>query len=174
MKNIVTIMTIVLLVGCENSKKFEYEGKEYWSEYRAGNKTTLQQEYKVFSQGLDTIIHFTNYYQNGKLKSKVVMKNNLLMEIELVLDTLGNKMNFGNFKNGNGYVIEYSSDDSSPENEGRYVKGNKQGWWKNYHFTGTIIDSTFYKDGFPQFEKSDNVLTEVLDSFGPFKNNLYK
>ena len=175
MKNIVTIITIVLLlIGCRNSKKFEYEGKEYWGENHAGNDSTLHQEYKVYSQGSDTIIHFVNYYQNGKLKSKVVMKNDLLMEIEIVLDTLGKKMNFGDFKNGNGYVIEYSSDDGSPENQGLYVNGNKEGWWKIYHFTGTIMDSTFYKDGFPQFEKSDNALDELIDTFGPLKNNLYQ
>lgn len=55
------------------------------------------------------------------------MKNDLLMEIDLVLDTLGRKMKFGNFKNGNGYVIRYCSFDGSPENEGLYVNGDKQG-----------------------------------------------
>ena len=175
MKNI-TILTIVLfIIGCKNPEKvFEYEGKEYWGEYHAGNDTTLQVEYKVYSQGSDTLIHSTNYYQNGKLKSKVIMKNDLLMEIELVLDTLGNKINYGKFKNGNGYVIEFTSDDGSPEQEGLYVNGNKEGWWKTYHFTGTIMDSTFYKEGFPQFEKSDSGLDELLDSFGPLKNNLYQ
>ena len=102
------------------------------------------------------------------------MKNDLLMEIETVLDTNGKKMNFGKFKNGNGYVIEYSSDDGIPENEGLYVNGNKEGWWKIYHFSGEIMDSTFYKDGFPQIERDDNSLSELLDLFGPLKNNRYR
>ncbi len=171
---VIIIITLLLIIGCENPKKFEYGGKVYWGENHAGNDRTLQQEYKVYSQGSDTIIHFTNYYQNGKLKSKVVMNNDLLMEIEFVLDTRGKKMNFGNFKNGNGYVVEYSSADGLPENEGLYVDGNKQGWWKVYHYTGTIMDSTYYKDGFPQHDKSNNALDELLSSLEPMKNNLYK
>lgn len=176
MKTIIKILTlvIILLSGCSPKKVFEYEGKEYWEEYQAGDTTTLQQEYKVYSHGSDTLIYFTNYYTNGKLKSKVVMKNDLLWEIKFVLDTLGKNKIFGNFKNGNGYVIEFTDDEGIPEKEGKYVNGNKEGWWKIYHFTGTIMDSTFYKEGFPQHEKSDDALDELLDIFGPLKNNLYK
>lgn len=55
------------------------------------------------------------------------MKNDLLMEIDMVLDTLGKAMNFGQFKHGNGYVIEYNSSHGSPKRKGLYINGNKEG-----------------------------------------------
>ena len=176
MKNTLILLALaIFMLSCSHPKKvLEYEGKEYWGEYHAGDTTTLQMEYTVYSQGSDTLIDYVNYYQNGSLKSKVTMKNDLLMEIHMVLDTLGKPMNFGQLENGNGYVIQFDSDDGSPEYEGLYVKGNKKGWWKTYHFTGSIMDSTFYKKGFPQHPPSDNSLDELLDLFGPMKNNLYR
>ena len=176
MKNITTILAVALLVlnGCSSKKVFQYEGKEYWGKHHAGNTTTIQQEYKVYTSGSDTIIHYTNYYQNGKLKSKVIIENDRLLEIELVVDTLGKPMNFGQFKNGNGYVVQYSTDDGSPEYEGQYINGNKEGWWKRYHFSGSIMDSTLYKEGFPQYDKTDNLVDELIDVFGPLKNNMYR
>lgn len=174
MKTIFLVTVLLIIIGCKNQKKFEYEIKEYWGENDPEKDKILRTKYKVYSQGFDTIFYLTNYYESGKLKSKVVMKNDLLMEIDFVLDTLGRKMTFGNFKNGNGYVIRYSSFDGSPENEGLYVNGDKQGWWKNYHFTGNVIDSTFYKDGFTQYKKSKNSLNQLIETFGPMKNNLYQ
>lgn len=176
MKIVLLILIIVVLTfsSCTQKKVFEYEGKEYWGKYHAGNTTTLHQEYKIYSQGSDTLIYFTNYYTNGKLKSKVVMKNDLLWEIKFVLDTLGKNKKFGTFKEGNGYVTEFTEYQGKPEKEGRYVNGNKEGWWKTYHFTGTIMDSTFYKEGFPKYPKSDSNVEELLELFGSLKNNLYR
>ncbi len=164
----------LILIACGSSRKVLYQNKEYWGEHHAGNTQTLQLEYKAVLAGSDTISYLTNYYQNGALKSKVIMKNELLLEIEMVLDTVGNKMNYGNLKNGNGYVIQFSKDDASPEREGLYVDGNREGWWKNYHYTGYISDSTFYKNGYAQFPPSENTLEDLLDLFGPIKNNLYQ
>lgn len=171
-------VSILILVCCNNPKKVILEsGTEYWSENHAGDTTTLHTEYEFYSLGSDTLVQFTNYYKNGNLKSKVLMKNDLLVDIEFVLDTLGDKMNFGSIKNGNGYVIEFSDDDGAPENERLYVNGDKEGWWKNYHFNGYILDSVFYKEGYAQRAPSIdtlNTLDQLLDLFDPIKNNYYR
>lgn len=175
MKPIVYILFFAAaLLSCVSSKKVLLSsGQEYWSEFHAGDTTTLQTEYEVYLQGADTMLHFTNYYQTGALKSKVIMKNDLLMEISLVQDTLGNELDFGNLKDGNGYVVQYRNDGLGPDQEGLYVNGNREGWWKTYHYSGNILDSTFYKAGFPQYPEPENSLDSLLDLFGPMKNNLY-
>lgn len=175
MKPIVYILFFsAVLLSCVSSKKVPLSsGKEYWSEFHSGDTITLQTEYEVYIQGVDTFMHFTNYYQNGALKSKVIMKNDLLIDIHLVQDTIGNNLDFGNFKNGNGYVIQYRSDGLGPGEEGLYVNGNREGWWKTYHYTGSILDSTLYQEGFPQYQEPSNSLDTLLNLFGQMKNNLY-
>lgn len=166
-----------LLAGCKTRDKiFEYAESENWEEYYAGDTTTLRQAYKVYSQGKDTWAYFTNYYPNGKLKSKVTMKNDLLWEIECVLDSLGNQKNFGSLKNGNGYVIEYTDDTGQPEKKGRYVNGNKEGWWKNYHGTGSIKDSTHFKEGVIISPlPNEATLTDLLEiTRSRLQNNYYR
>lgn len=144
MKPIVYILffTAVLLSGACSKKVLISSGKDYWNEFHAGDTTTLHTEYESFQKETDTIIHFTNFYQNGVLKSKVIMKNEFLLKIELVKDTLGEKIDFGHLRNG--YVIQFRNDGLGREKEGLYVDGNREGWWKTYHYTGTIIDSTLY------------------------------
>ena len=176
LKRSLTLLTIILLMlRCGNPDSILIdEGKEYWGKREVGDTSVLQLEYRIYAQGSDTLVYYTNYYKNGSLKSKVMMKNDLLMEINLVQDTLGKAMNFGQFKDGNGYVIEYNSNDGSPKRKGLYINGNKEGWWKTYHFTGTVTDSIFYKEGYPQFPQSDGELDELLRLLGPLKNNLYQ
>ncbi len=175
MKSILYLSCVILLISCTGQKKvFEYGGAEYWSEFHAGDTTTLQYEYEAYSQGTDTIVYYTNYYTTGALKSKVVMKNDLLMEIELLKDTLGNKLDFGNFKNGNGYAVEYSDDGNGKDQEGEYVDGNREGWWMIYHYSGEIGDSLFYEQGYLQLGTPRNSLDSLLQLFGPVKHNLYR
>lgn len=174
MRRYTIFILLFLIVSCGDSKKiFHYEGEEFWSEHHAKNTTTLHYEYEVYSKGSDTIVHITNYYQNGSLKSKVIMKNDQLKEIEFVKDSLGNNLDYGKLKSGNGYVIQYSSYNGVPEEEGRYINGNREGWWKTYHYTGWIMDSTYYENGYPQYPESDDAIMSLLDLFGPMKNNLY-
>ncbi len=162
------------LFSCVSSEKVLLtRGTEYWSELYAGDTTTLHTVYEVVLARADTLIYFTNYYQNGALKSKVTMKNDLLQEINLVQDTLGNKLDFGNFKNGNGYVIQFRDDGLGRDQEGLYVNGNREGWWRHYHYKGTIMDSTLYIQGVPQYPPPENALDSLLPLFGPVKNNLY-
>lgn len=168
------LVGILLLVGCNRpGKLLVAEGKETWGTAHATDTTLIQQEWEVYIEGNDTLTYYTNYYTNGKLKSKVVMKNSGLWQIELVLDTLGKKQNVGSFRNGNGCVTEYRSDNGNPECEGCYVDGNKEGWWKNYQYTGSIIDSTLYKEGIIQRPTAENELDVLLDFMGPVKDNLY-
>lgn len=177
MRGIVSFVFLMLFfVACENkSKKLLYSGSEKWNESVTGDTTTLRQHYEVYTQGEDTLIYFTNYFTTGKLKSKVIMKNDLLWEIEFVLYTLGNKKKFGKLKNGSGYVVEFTDDTDQPENSGKYINGNKEGWWMRYHFTGSVIDSTLYKDGFDISSKANNSGLELLiGDPGTNKNNYYK
>jgi len=167
--------SILMLVCCTSSKKVILDsGVSYWGEFHAGNTTTLQTEYEFYEYGGDTIGKITHYYTNGKLKSKITMVNELLMDIEFVLDTLGNTMDFGTFENGNGYVIQFDSDDGSPEKEGNFVNGNREGWWKDYHFSGSILDSNFYINGYIQRPPSTDTLSLLLDLFGTSKYNYYR
>jgi len=175
MKRIV-IASALFFIGCKPpTKVFQYARTEKWSEEHAGDTNTLQTEYNVYYQGDDTLIYCTNYYTNGKLKSKVIHKNDGIWKIELVLDTLGNEKQFGKLTNGNGYVKQYNDATGMIENKGMYVNGNKEGWWKNYHFTGTIIDSILYKEGYDISSKAGNSSLEALiGPPGSLKNNLYR
>jgi len=170
------ILLVIIIMGCNNSAKvFQYSRSENWGEADAGDTTTLHTEYSVYFQRDDTLVYCTNYYTNGKLKSKVHYKNDGVWQIEFVLDTLGNKKHFGKLKDGTGYVIEYRDDSGSIENKGMYVNGNKEGWWINYHFTGTIIDSTLYKEGYDISSKAGNTaLEELIGPPGALKNNGYR
>ncbi len=48
-----------------------------------------------------------HYYQDGQLKTKLLFKNNLLMEVLDCRDPLGYQLEIGSFKNGNGVVNIY-------------------------------------------------------------------
>ncbi len=168
-------MTLISTACTHQNKVLVSAGSENWGEHHAGDTVTLHQEFKIYAQGKDTLIYFTNYYTNGKLKSKVMMKNDLLWEIQFVMDSLGNKKKFGSLKHGNGSVIEYSDDKGEPEQKGKFIKGNREGWWINYHFTGSILDSTLYKEGYNiSSPASNNVLEKLIGSPGSVKYNYYR
>lgn len=118
--------------------------------------------------------YLTNYYSNGKPKSKVILKGDGLWNIAFVYDTLGKPKQFGSLKNGTGCVTQYNSEDGNPGSAGCYKDGQKEGWWKNYHFKGSILDSNLYKNGYQQVEDTENALSELMGSFGEMKNNYYE
>lgn len=89
-----------------------------------------------------------HYYQNGQLLSKARYEENKLMEIYEVYDTLGNPLNYGQLKYGNGYVTSYDDQNGVRKFSGRYKDGLRTGWWKNYDFRGEVTDSVLFKDGF--------------------------
>lgn len=169
-------LLIIIYSSCEYDEQFEYEENFYWTNGDAKKEKPIECNVKVYSKGSDTIVYWTNYYRNGNMKSKVTMINDLLSNIEMVLDTNGNPLDYGSLINGSGYVIEYSRYDGAPESEGNYLNGNREGWWKKYHFTGVISDSTYYENGIAQFKNRGTMLDEILNTFtdGPIKNNLYR
>ena len=169
------ILGIFLFSSCSNTeKKLKSQGVDYWGESHAGDTTTIQTAWSVYFEGKDTMTYSTNYYTNGKLKSKVVYKGEGLWNIEFVLDTLGNHKPFGEFKDGTGCVTQYSFEDGNPASKGCYKNGNKEGWWLTYHYTGVISDSSLYKNGYDQRNRGDSALEGLLDLFGEMKNNLYE
>lgn len=177
MRNSVAIVMVISLFwgGCKNADRIVLsKGSENWSEFHAGSPSKIQMEWEAYKVGADTMIYYTNYYTNGMLKSRVVMKNDGLWQIECVFDTLGKEMNFGHLKDGNGYVVEYDCDYGNPEQEGLYVDGNKEGWWKKYHYQGKLMDSTWYEGGYGVIQSDGDILMELIDLFGPLKNNLYR
>lgn len=178
-KSKIALLSIIsfIIIGCNsrnNKETLIYTEKEYWSKHHTSKEKAIRSKYDVYSKNGDTIAYITNYYKSGALKSKVIMKNELLIDIEFVLDTLGNEINFGDLDNGTGYVIRYSSDNGVPTYEGQYIKGNKEGWWKNYHYRGYVTDSTLYIEGVPQQKKSlsNDPLRELINI--PLKDNLYE
>ncbi|PHR43331.1 MAG: hypothetical protein COA32_16525 [Fluviicola sp.] len=189
MKDNLSIVVICLIVlasicSCHNTKtKYENPerllvlwGDEYWPKEKTGDTTTLRQSYKIYMQYPDTLLHLTSYYSNGQLKSKVLMRNEQLEEIQVVKDTSGNDLYYGDFEMGNGHVIEYSIDGGYKESEGDYVDGNREGWWYTYHYKdGDILDSTLYIEGYPQYESKEGSIEGLLDLMaGGMKFNHYR
>lgn len=175
-KIFLSIISFLIFLSCQNHKKVPLDqGIEYWNFDGGETKRTPRHKYKSYTQGEDTIIYISNYYTNGNLKSKVIFKNDGIWEILVVLDTLGKPKEFGKLKKGNGYVTSYTNDTGIPEYKGKYVNGNKEGWWKHYHFKGYIIDSIFYEKGYDKSTKQGNTALDIL--IGPpdmYKNNLYE
>lgn len=174
-RSIKLILVLFLMFSCTSSeKKLLGKGAENWSEFHAGNTTTIHTEWLVYQEGRDTMTYLTNYYSNGKPKSKVILKGDGLWNIAFVYDTLGKPKQFGSLKNGTGCVTQYNSEDGNPVSAGCYKDGQKEGWWKNYHFKGSILDSNLYKNGYQQVEDTENALSELMGSFGEMKNNYYE
>lgn len=172
---IICILLFCVFSCSSNKKIFLEEGVEYWGPHYAGDTSTLMQEYQVFIIEKDTVSYITNYYANGALKSRITMKNDLLWDIDFVLDTLGNTLDFGEFEKGNGKVIQFCNKYSYKKYEGDYLNGNREGWWLIYHHHGYIMDSIFYSEGYHQHENSkDNGIGELIYlQFGSLKNNFY-
>jgi hypothetical protein len=169
------ILALFLLLSCTNTEKqLLAEGADKWSEFSAGDTSTIHTEWMVFKEGKDTMTYLTNYYANGKLKSKVLLKGDGVWNIEFVNDTLGKPKQFGKLKNGNGCVTQFNSEDGNPVSAGCYKNGQKEGWWKNFHFKGSVLDSSFYINGYEHVEDSENALTDLMGLFGEMKNNYYE
>lgn len=91
---------------------------------------------------------YTNesYYKNGQLRARTLYTGESLMEIYCVYDTLGNKLDFGDLKNGTGYVKVFGFE-GELKCKGKYINGSREGWWKEYDFRGEFTDSIFYIQG---------------------------
>lgn len=136
---------ILLLLGItscvEQQKKMEYS---FW---KVNAKITSDVKFKMETSDGVVDGYCWHYYKNGQLLSKVRYEDNKLMDIYEVYDSLGNKLNYGNFKNGNGYAISYDDKKGTRTFAGNYQDGLRTGWWKNYNFRGELTDSIFFDSG---------------------------
>ncbi len=136
----VGIFLVVIVASCATKPKIEYD---YWR-FENGDSTV-----RLSMETVNETVHgyCMKYYKNGQLLSKVRYENDKPMDIICVYDSLGNPLNYGHLKNGNGCVISYSDKYGTPQYSGCYVDGEREGWWKSYTFKGEFVDSFFCVKG---------------------------
>lgn len=93
------IVILITLASCAGKQLKTHS--IYWDRE---NKSVMRYKMQVTAEEIADGNCF-HYYENGQLLSKVRYEDNRLMEINEVYDSLGNKLPYGNFKDGNGYVI---------------------------------------------------------------------
>ena len=110
--------------------------------YRFGRLNGVQKEFYQSSNKLfrvDTIKGNTKttveYHKNGYLKSYYITINGKLHNIYELRDSLNNKLNIGDFSNGNGKVYVYF-DDGKIKYYGNYRNGKPSGKWISISNTG--------------------------------------
>ncbi|TNE78796.1 MAG: hypothetical protein EP332_13120 [Bacteroidetes bacterium] len=151
-----------------NNETILFETQENWGGWHAGDTTSIMSRMIATKSGDDTVYTTVYYYPNGIEKTKTVFVNDRLKSIFFVNDTNGNPYNFGGVTNGTGHVKQYDHH-GILQYSGNYQNGNKEGWWYRYHFTGEIMDSTLYKDGF-DISATDSSRLNVM--FGLFRDNV--
>ena len=82
-----------------------------------------------------------SYFMNGKLRSRIKYRSDLIWEIMNVNDSLGNSLDFGKIKDGNGFLKHYLFDGNYEE--GKIKNGLKDGHWKTVSNSGHV-GSVFY------------------------------
>lgn len=86
------------------------------------------------------------YYQNGQLHIECIYDMDRLWEVRALYDSTGNKLDFGNLKDGNGFIKSYYLG-GSLEHEGGIKNGVRHGQWRFYTNTGVLMNSFWYVDG---------------------------
>jgi antitoxin component YwqK of YwqJK toxin-antitoxin module len=137
------IFIILLLSSC--AAKEVRTHYIYWNT-APGTKQLVKNKIQMTPEGIANG-YCWHYYRNGQLLSKTKYEDNRLMEICEVYDTLGNKLNYGNLKDGDGYAISYDDKRGIRKFAGAYKGGLREGWWKRYNFRGELSDSIFFEDG---------------------------
>lgn len=145
---------LIITVGCTNNKT--EVTIDYWKN-EFGEKSNIRKKCTFRNDQLNGYCY--RYYRNGQLMSKAVYKEDHLVKIVCVFDTLGKKLNFGKLdEKGTGYVITYSDISGTREYSGYYKNGRREGWWKNYDYPSEPTDSIFYKNSHPDFMQSLNIV----------------
>ncbi|HET6992104.1 MAG TPA: toxin-antitoxin system YwqK family antitoxin, partial [Bacteroidia bacterium] len=143
--------------GLKNGK-----GTEYWTngnirrEFKAVNDTIngIEKSYDINghlqfeSRVVDGIYQGSKkfYYPNGKLWGEWQMKNGMVWNELSLVDTLGKPLDFGNFKNGNGLLINYS-DSCFRDFSCEYKDGIRNGKYTEYYPDGKVSAEFDYVDG---------------------------
>jgi len=91
---------------------------------------------------------YTTWFDNGQIDSEYVYENGLLKNVLAMYDKLGNKLNFGDFENGNGFIISYDKDG----------KKTSKMEYKNSLFHGKYI----------QYDENEKVKNEYEYSLGNY------
>lgn len=89
---------------------------------------------------------YRRYYKNGQIKVIAKYKDDKLDEIINVYDTSGQKLDFGQLKNGNGCVTAFD-EDGNLMRKGCYRNGVKEGTWHRYDPNGEITNTTKFVKG---------------------------
>jgi|SRR5690554_884341 len=164
----------LIMVSCSSSNSVDenklidyisYKGDTVQKTYKIDDSTYLMIDYydnkkvekKIFflENGLqDGISEY--YHSNGELKSKIEYNYGKIWNVLVYNDSLGNPLEYGDLKNGNGYLKQYPYDSSTLHKEGKVVNGYKEGYWKTYDGSGYfIIDSSFFVKG------KDEIMLEI-------------
>ena len=168
------LSAIVFLMTCCNSdkEKLLFEKQEYWGQWHAGDTTSIHYKMKAVKKGNDTIYYTTNFYPNGIEKTKTIHINDQLFKIDFVNDTTGKPVDFGKLDNGTGHVKKYDFK-GTLQYSGDYTNGNREGWWYYYHFSGEVLDSALYKDGFEVGSNDSTSIDYIFGLQGRFRDNRY-
>lgn len=168
------LTSCIMAFSCGYSKKevFLFEKTENWGEWHAGDTTSIQFKVKAYKKGKDIIYYTTNFYPNGIEKCETVHINDRLDKVLFVNDTSGQRLEFGKIENGNGHVKVYDFK-GTLEYSGNYINGNREGWWMMYNFSGPIMDSILYKDGFDISTPEDSMINHAFGLTEKLRNNQY-
>lgn len=140
-------LTLCILVSCNRTKKETVIS--YWKN-NEGNRTEVKTKCDYKDGKLDGYCY--RYYDNGQLMSKTFYEDDKLLKIFFVFDSTGSNLDFGSLdKNGTGYVITYEDYSGRRGYSGYYINGRREGWWKSYSSENYVNDSIFFKNSFPDF-----------------------
>lgn len=160
MKRIIALSAIILIYSCGGNTKFveyyddtktqkAYEGYQNSSGELDGICTEYRENGNVLRK-----ISWTNgklngdyfqYYNNGEFEFHIVYRNNCLWNVIEYYDMMGNKLDYGNFKDGEGSIQAYSPE-GVLRKSGDYKAGLKNGEWKYYSNAG-YSHSVDYNNG---------------------------
>jgi hypothetical protein len=173
MKYLILVCSIsVLSCGYPDKEVLLFEESVNWGVWHAGDTTSIQYDLKAYKKGNDIIYYTTNFYPNGVEKCKTVHINDRLDKVYFVNDTSGQRLDFGKIENGNGHVKIYDFKGTLVYS-GNYVNGNREGWWMAYNFSGPIMDSILYKDGFDISTPDYPIINAAFGITEKIRNNRY-
>ena len=134
--------------------------KYYYPDGALRYKITYIDSNKV-KVGKDTIYgcaEYLEYFNDGQLMAKgMVLQEGFVQECESDLFEVDYKVLYTDFynaagkpimKNSTGTIIKYFSNQMVHE-EGKYINGKKDGWWKEYNREGKLIFVGRYVNGLP-------------------------
>jgi antitoxin component YwqK of YwqJK toxin-antitoxin module len=90
------------------------------------------------------------YHKNGKVFYRVIWKENLVNTALEAYDTLGNALDAGNLKNGDGVMKYYDPKTCKITSEISYINSHKNGDYKVYFKSGELKEKGVFKNDKPE------------------------